>query len=775
LHSYIINYYLLWNFRYLNNGDDLSNLMKKRIILLLPLLILIKCARSQTNLPPVYDIRSDTATETEIPHGYWKMLEDREGGLTFQQVTQSPVAEKFHFNPKQINQFDFGIHTYWFCYRIRNVMDHDAEIGFGLDNADDIFKDANERSDFYLNRNGQWSKYENGVLTPRRKLNGLVLNKFVRALLKPGEELTVYNRINNSYYLLYFTPTYFIGFSNAKKILAQNYVQDEFLYTSAVHDSLLFGILLLACVFNFFFFLIVKERVYLYFALYVLFLGIGRMTWETYFVFFREFRVIWAWLYVVVFNSTFFLLVCFIRSLLHTRILIPRWDRFFNRLNYANLTISWLGGLIPYFFPSLHEETSYRIINLIGLSTAILLMVCILLTFYFILKRRDSANKVLMRLILPAFCVWGLGWSMEILYETFGYIFFSSGFTLWLDDWWNVIESVSLCWLVLSYSWILLQRFRELQNRIASQIIEKEKEKTALIEQKRIELEKTVEDRTAELKLSLENLRSTQHQLIQSEKMASLGELTAGIAHEIQNPLNFVNNFSEVNKELIEEASQAIRTGHTGNAMEILLSLKSNEDKIASHGQRADAIVKGMLQHSRTHTGHKEPADISSLADEYLRLAYHGIRAKEKSFNVTLRTDYDPSIGKINIVAQDIGRVLLNLYNNAFYAVSEKSKMQIPGYSPTVSVSTGWNKDQVCIGVKDNGTGIPQKVIDKIFQPFYTTKPAGQGTGLGLSLSYDIIKAHGGELKVETHDSEGAEFLILLPAIHAEQTEPVPQ
>jgi two-component system, NtrC family, sensor kinase len=747
--------------------------MKKRIILLLPLSILIICAGGQTNLPPVYEIRSDTAIETEIPHGYWKMLEDKEGKLTLQQVIQSPVAEKFHFNQQQVNKFNFGIHTYWFCYRLKNSMDHDADIGFGIDNIDDVVL-GNEQSDFYLNRYGHWSEFENGVLTPRRKLNGLVLNKYVQVVLKPGEELTVYNRISNSYFLVYFSPGYSIGYSDAKKILAQNYVQDEFLYTTAVHNSILFGILLLACVFNFFFFLIVRERVYLFFALYVLCLGIGRMPWETYFVFLREFRIIWAWLYMIVFNSTFFLLVYFIRSLLRTRILIPRWDRFFNRLNYVNLIIAWLASLTPYFF-YFHEGTSYRIISLIGLFTGIVLLMCILLTFFFILKRRDSTNKVLARLILPAFCIWVFGFSVSILYGTFGFIFFTSNFTLWLNNWWDVIESICLCWLVLSYSWILLQRFRELQNKIASQIIEKEKEKTALIEQKRIELEKTVEDRTAELKLSLENLKSTQHQLIQSEKMASLGELTAGIAHEIQNPLNFVNNFSEVNKELIEEASQAIRTGNTSNAIEILSSLKSNEDKIASHGQRADAIVKGMLQHSRTNTGHREPADINALVDEYLRLAYHGIRAKDKSFNVTLQTDYNPSIGKINIVAQDIGRVLLNLYNNAFYAVSEKSKLQIPGYSPTVSVSTDWDKDQVCIVVKDNGTGIPRKVIDKIFQPFYTTKPAGQGTGLGLSLSYDIIKVHGGELKAETHDSEGAEFLILLPAIHTEQPEPVPE
>jgi signal transduction histidine kinase len=262
---------------------------------------------------------------------------------------------------------------------------------------------------------------------------------------------------------------------------------------------------------------------------------------------------------------------------------------------------------------------------------------------------------------------------------------------------------------------------------------------------------------------TLTELKSTQAQLIQSEKMASLGELTAGIAHEIQNPLNFVNNFSEVNKELIDEASQAIKAGNSNDAINLLSNLKENEEKINFHGQRADAIVKGMLQHSRTSTGQKEPTNINALADEYLRLAYYGFRVKDKSFNSIMKTDFDQNIGSINIVPQDIGRVLLNLYNNAFYAMSEKKKQALDGYEPTVHVTTKKLNGKVVISVKDNGDGIPQKVIDKIFQPFFTTKPAGQGTGLGLSMSYDITKAHGGQLEVHTKEDEYAEFLVELP------------
>jgi len=265
-----------------------------------------------------------------------------------------------------------------------------------------------------------------------------------------------------------------------------------------------------------------------------------------------------------------------------------------------------------------------------------------------------------------------------------------------------------------------------------------------------------------QIQSTLESLRATQAQLVQSEKMASLGDLTAGIAHEIQNPLNFVNNFSDVNKELLSEMNTEIEKGNYDEAKAIAKDVTNNEEKINHHGKRADAIVKGMLQHSRTSNGQKEATDINALCDEYLRLAYHGLRAKDKSFNATTKTDFDNSIGKINIVSQDIGRVILNLINNAFYAVDEKKKQIGDSYEPTVSVNTKKINGKVEISVKDNGNGIPKKVLDKIFQPFFTTKPTGQGTGLGLSLSYDIVKAHGGELKVETKEGEGSEFIITL-------------
>ena len=329
--------------------------------------------------------------------------------------------------------------------------------------------------------------------------------------------------------------------------------------------------------------------------------------------------------------------------------------------------------------------------------------------------------------------------------------------------WWKTtLAYITYLLLLIAAAFAIDRYFRH-------RLVEKERERNRA---KELEQAKEIEKAYHSLEQTHEALKATQTQLIQSEKMASLGELSAGIAHEIQNPLNFVNNFSEVNTELIDEMKAELARGNGQGAIEIAENIKENEQKINHHGKRADAIVKGMLQHSRSSSAIKEPTDINALADEYLRLSYHGLRAKNKSFNAILNTDYDETIGNINITPQDVGRVLLNLYNNAFYAVNEKtlSAVSTPTevkYEPTVSVSTKKVNNHVEIKVSDNGNGIPQKALDKIFQPFFTTKPTGQGTGLGLSLSYDIIKAHGGEIKVETKEGEGTEFIINLPILFA--------
>ncbi|TSD63329.1 GHKL domain-containing protein [Inquilinus sp. KBS0705] len=300
----------------------------------------------------------------------------------------------------------------------------------------------------------------------------------------------------------------------------------------------------------------------------------------------------------------------------------------------------------------------------------------------------------------------------------------------------------------------------------------KQEEEFRAINQQNVILDKLVAERTAELtrqkdelQEAVKLLQTTQQQLIQSEKLASLGELTAGIAHEIQNPLNFVNNFSEVSMELIDEMEEELAKGDTQEAIAIASDIRQNLDKIRHHGKRADGIVKGMLQHSRASSNVTEPTDINTLADEYLRLAYHGLRAKDKSFNAELLTSFGPDIPKVNVVPQDVGRVLLNLFNNAFYAVQQKQKLGVADFKPTVQVSTAPGKNGIVIKVRDNGTGIPDEIKDKILQPFFTTKPTGEGTGLGLSLSYDIIvKAHNGTIDIDSKEGEYTEFVIYIPA-----------
>jgi signal transduction histidine kinase/ligand-binding sensor domain-containing protein len=314
----------------------------------------------------------------------------------------------------------------------------------------------------------------------------------------------------------------------------------------------------------------------------------------------------------------------------------------------------------------------------------------------------------------------------------------------WWQTWWAytlfAIAFVCLLWLFIQY-------------------------RSRALREKNIQLEEKVIHRTKELKHSLEELRETQNQLIQREKMASLGELTAGIAHEIQNPMNFINNFSEVNRELIHEMNEAFNKENFSEAKVIANDIEQNTDKIIYHGKRADNIVKGMMLHSRAGSGVKEPSDINALAEEYLRLSYHGLRAKDKSFNASMETSFDDSIEKINIIPQDIGRVLLNLFNNSFYSVNEKKKSIVTDdYEPKVRITTKNLLTKIELKVWDNGIGISKKIIDKIFQPFFTTKPTGEGTGLGLSLSYDIItKVHSGEIKVESEEGDHTEFTIIIP------------
>ncbi len=300
--------------------------------------------------------------------------------------------------------------------------------------------------------------------------------------------------------------------------------------------------------------------------------------------------------------------------------------------------------------------------------------------------------------------------------------------------------------------------------QLSARTLAQEQEKQHLMAVQNETLEQQVGERTAALNQSLTHLKATQAQLIQREKMASLGELTAGIAHEIQNPLNFVTNFAEVSAELADELDESVQTGDADTTAALTADLRANMKHIVQNGQRASAIVRSMLEHSRTGSGQRQPTNLNALAGEYLKLAYQGLRAKDKDLNARLVTDFDATLGQVEVVPQELGRVLLNLYNNAFYAVRERQLAQQNGYEPLVSVSTRRAENTVEIRIRDNGTGISESAKAKIFQPFFTTKPAGQGTGLGLSLAYDIItNGHGGEMHVDTQEGQDTEFLICLP------------
>ena len=340
------------------------------------------------------------------------------------------------------------------------------------------------------------------------------------------------------------------------------------------------------------------------------------------------------------------------------------------------------------------------------------------------------------------------------------------------DAFMDTTQGFVIIWLI-TFIFIARSQKKALEkDRLLREEAEKAKR---LIEAQNVELERLVAERTAaltqqadELRATLAELKATQAQLVQSEKMASLGELTAGIAHEIQNPLNFVNNFADVSVEMLTELREEQARPQRDSELEadLLNDINQNLQKIHYHGQRAASIVKGMLEHSRASTGERQPTDINHLTEEYLRLAYQGLRAKDKSFNATLTTDLAPTLPPVEAVGADLGRVLLNLFSNAFYAVRQRQRQRLgeAGYAPTVTVSTRQVGEQVEIRVRDNGLGIPEAVRDKIFQPFFTTKPAGEGTGLGLSLSYDIVtKGHGGTLTVTSQEDKFTEFLISLP------------
>jgi len=461
--------------------------------------------------------------------------------------------------------------------------------------------------------------------------------------------------------------------------------------------------------------------------------------------------------FIIPFLVAFFLLP-FTQKFLQTAERLPEWDK---RLKYGRFIAFGLLGLqVITSFDYISPPVFFFLVLLVAIPS-------------YLLKDKVANARLMFWMIVPL----GIVFLIDNLAEFWTPKFYKAN-----DGFFEAAKGIAI-----TASFVLALMARNQQKELNKQRLKlaQEEENNRILEAKKLDLEYQVAERTAELtrqkeelQQALEHLKETQEQLIQSEKLASLGELTAGIAHEIQNPLNFVNNFSEVSVELLgelrEERGKAKDKRDEELEEEILGDIIQNLQKINHHGKRAASIVSGMLQHSRASTGKKELTDLNALADEYLRLSYHGLRAKDKSFNAQIISDFDPNVPKLEVIPQDLGRVFLNLINNAFYAVQKKkqetSEPEQPdlsvatNYEPTVWVTTKKIDDEIHISVRDNGTGIPDEVRSKIFQPFFTTKPTGQGTGLGLSLAYDIVtKGHGGEIECESVEGEGTTFVVKLP------------
>jgi len=734
--------------------------MKKIYLPIIIFFALANISKAQDNLPPVYEITADTALHLVIPDKYWQSLEDPSGSLTIGQVSSAQYSSKFHYNTTRTKEINYDINTYWTRYRLKNTLNHPVKVA--------IPANVTYAWLYIPKTNSQWLVQTNGDFVPWSKLDGLKRAQSFLFILNTGQELDLYEKDVIDFNAR--KPKVFelsIGFGDA--VIKSSYVDKLSDYKNDEIYSVAVGFLLLAAVINLLFYRIVREKVYLFFSLYVLAHGVFFFVRGTHCSILSEYPRFVYYLDALSVIVLFYTMMHFIRYFLLTKVHTPKWDKFLIILSIAIIApLLWQS-----FGTGLLNYKNYTINVLISNLFIYAYDPVALATLIYFIPRQKGAERIGIFAVLPPFAWLAIGYGfnrISVLLHFFYDVPYSS-FYLWLRGQGGIIDLVCFLWLVVGFSLILFQRFRKMQQSLIQAELDKERlakeqemERSQLIEKQNAELEIKVTNRTAELKQSLDDLKTTQHQLIQSEKMASLGELTAGIAHEIQNPLNFVNNFSEVNIELITEMQTELESGTKEEVIDILEDIKQNLEKISHHGKRADGIVKGMLQHSRASSNTKEPTDINVLADEYLRLAYHGLRAKDKSFNAEMIVELEEKLPIVNVVPQDIGRVLLNLFTNAFYAIHQKQKKAGAAYKPTVEVRTCAEKGSIVIKVKDNGDGIAENIKDKIMQPFFTTKPTGEGTGLGLSMSYDIIvREHGGSITVDTKEGEFSEFTVSLP------------
>ncbi|NIJ52838.1 sensor histidine kinase [Dyadobacter arcticus] len=713
--------------------------MKFKLLLVFVLFAHFCFAQSAT-FPDPFLIKTDTISKRLfIPGKYYQYLPDPGEKLTLREVVSPQYSTRFAFydtTSKGVSD------VLWLRYRIKNEVNKPVNV---------LIPEGVDRADVYIQGvKKHFEHFTTGAKVPWDKQDGIRELRSIAYEIPANTEITVYERndLGNT-----LTPLG-IGLSFREKALERYLSTAEAIRINSIFYSAFVGFLFFSALINLFFYSVVKEPVYLFYFVVNVFSSANFAADELNLLFFRYHPGYFDFFEGITRVIANFALYHAMRHFLRISQQYPRWNKVIIWTSFVYLLTE-----LAYLFvmDSATYAVRYAFYIAVGVPQ-ILLMGGICITLIIGVIKNRGVSRIFAIGALPFVLIWLVNVLFQTHYPE-------------ISTFANNLFIPALVWTVVVNCWILFGRFRDLLNENAQQVLEKERleheketQRLELLAQQKVFLEQQVAERTAELSQSLDHLKTTQNQLIQAEKMASLGELTAGIAHEIQNPLNFVNNFSEVSVELIAELKEELSAGRLEDVAAIADDLDQNMGKINHHGKRADNIVKGMLQHSQSSSSEKEPTDINALADEYFKLSYHGLRAKDTNFNAELITHFDQSLPKVNAIPQDLGRVLLNMINNAFYSVNQKSKTAGSEYKSRVEVSTRQTDSEVHISVKDNGIGIPASIKEKILQPFFTTKPTGEGTGLGLSLSYDIItKAHGGNLRIDSIEGEGAEFVISLP------------
>lgn len=658
-------------------------------------------------------------------------LNDTTGELTITDVL-TPAATR-QFIPANSTAWNKNIQVYWLKFSVKNNTSFDEEWVFDFENWSFV--------SFFYGAENRLLRKETGYLYPYRKRDYPHANKvYIKLPLKAGQTQKCIVRLVSKFNIEKVPLRLnFIAAPRAK-------IDDANAFSGQIIFMFL-GVFIVMFIYNAFIYISTRLKSYAYYLLvlfFAFFFTAGNSGYLiSIFGFIDDFSVWFSDFESIASNLLAIVYVLFVQSFLNVKQRYPFWNNILNGL----IGLYILSGLLIFIY----FELGFAMTQLLGLASFPLII------YLGIRSIRDRYPSALFFSIGFSFLFAGILCVILMLLGVLPKNDFTFKYALPTG---SALEVIMLAFALANMINVLRRENEEKQARIIHQFEENQQLQITLNR----ELEQKVEERTQELNQSLNQLRSTQDQLIMREKMASLGELTAGVAHEIQNPLNFVNNFSEINTELVEEIQQELNKGDLTEASFILEDLKQNMKRITAHGGRANAIVKGMLEHSRMGTAEKRMTNINNLAEEYLMIVFQGLRSKDVLFSAELRRDFDPTIQPTELAPQEIGQVLLNIYGNAFYAIKEKARQAQTGYQPQLSVRTFLEKNRLVLQIRDNGIGIPADILNKIYQPFFTTKPTGQGTGLGLYLAYDIItKGHAGELRVQTEQGLYTEFTISLP------------